>query len=109
MFGPNILSLSPTLCEDFWKFDAGIPSLARGYPRWIIPATYQARDKCLASVKRWHNFVRQNFKSMTSRPERDYDPSSGAEIMRFRRNMYSKMEAMDADAEASEDLGLMWG
>lgn len=109
MCGSRILVLSPEFCEDFWKFDEGLSHLAKGYPRWLIPATYQARNKCLAHVKTWHRFLREHSSREESGYDDSYDPELGAGIMRYRQNMYSKMEAIDADAMASEDLGMLWG
>lgn len=108
MCGSYILSLNPTFCEDFWNFDAGLPKLAKGYPRLLIPATYQARNKCLAHVKKWHLFLREHSSRVESGDD-SYDPELGAGIMRHRQKVYSKMEAIDADAMASEDLGMLWG
>jgi hypothetical protein len=109
MFGQYILTLNPTLCKDFWLFDKYFAYLAKGYPRWMNPSEYRARDKCLAAVKKWHGFVREHCEDSQCEPDSGYDPKFGAEIMRYRQRMWSKMDAMDVDAAASEDLGFLWG
>lgn len=109
MCGSYILSLNPTFCKDFWRFDAGLPNLAKGYPQWLIPATYQARNKCLAHVKKWHLFLRESKCIEESGDHGSFDAKLGAGIMRHRQKLYSKMDAIDADAMASEDLGMLWG
>lgn len=109
MCGKSILTLNPTFCDDFWKFDEGLSDLAKGYPRWWIPATYRARNKCLAHVKKWHEFLREQCSRRESEMTDGYDPKLGAEIMRYRQKLYSEMEAIDTDAMASEDLGMLWG
>lgn len=109
MFGPYILTLNPTLCKDFWRFDKDLGYLTKGYPHWMNPTAYRARAKCLAAVKKWHGFVREYCESTESGPDNGFDPKFGAEIMRYRQKMWSKMDAMDVDARASEDLGFLWG
>ena len=109
MCGPYILTLNPTFCDDFWKFDEGLSDLAKSYPRWWIPTTYGARDRCLAHVKKWHEFLREHCHGMESGISDGYDPKLGADIMRYRQKLYSEMGAIDTDAMASEDLGMLWG
>lgn len=109
MCGSHILLLNPTFCEDFWKFDAGLSNLAKGYPWWLIPSAYQARNRCLAHVKKWHLFLRENSSREESEDYDSFDPKLGAGLMRYRQKMWSKMEAIDAGAMASEDLGMLWG
>lgn len=109
MCGLYILTLNLTFCDDFWKFDEGLSDLAKSYPRWWIPTMYGARDRCLAHVKRWHEFLREHSQGIESGINDGYDPKFGAAIMRYRQNLYSKMEAIDIDAMAFEDLGMLWG
>ena len=109
MFGPYMLTLNPTLCKDFWQFDQHLGSLAKGYPRWLNRSAYQAREKCLAAVKRWHGYVREQCKGPQSGADSDYDLEFGVEMTRYRQRMYAKMDAIDVDAVASEDFGFLWG
>ena len=108
MCGSHILLLNPKFCEDFWIFEAGATKLAKGYPWWLIPSTIQARNRCLAHVKKWHLFLRENGCREKSEDDESFDPKLGAGLVRYRQKMWSKMEAVDADAMASEDLGLLW-
>lgn len=111
MFGPYILSLNPDLCKDFWNFDSGVTHIAKGLPRWMIPGAYRARDRCLASVKKWHRILHANHHQTPLSGKSDsYNPIFGADIVRYRhREMYPGMPFMDANARASEDLGMIWG
>ena len=107
-FGTYILFLTPEFCQDFWTYDKEMPLLAKGFPQWLTPAPYKARDKCLENIKKWHRFtmgVPYNAKAITVD---DWDPYFGAGVMRYRQELYSKMEAMGPDGIASEDLGLVW-
>lgn len=107
-FGTYILFLTPEFCQDFWAFDNGLALLAKGFPRWLTPAPYKARDKCLENIKKWHHFTKGISHNAKAVNVDDWDPYFGAGVMRYRQELYSKMEAMDADGVASEDLGLIW-
>lgn len=109
MFGPYLLTLNPTLYRDFWHFDQHLGYLTKGYPRWLNRSAYRAQERCLAAVKTWHEFIREHCEGIQCGTDSDYNPKFGAEIVRYRQRMYSKMEAMNTDAVASEDLGLLWG
>ena len=107
-FGTYILSLTPDFCKDFWAYDGSLPLLAKGFPRWLAPAPYKARDKCLENIKKWHRFTKRISQNAKCANENDWDPYFGAGVMRYRQELYSKMEAMDSSGVASEDLGLIW-
>lgn len=107
-FGTYILFLTPDFCQDFWAFEEGLPLLAKGFPRWLTPAPYKARDKCLENIRRWHQFTKEVSHNAKAINVDDWDPYFGAGVMRYRQKLYSKMEPMDAGGVASEDLGLIW-
>lgn len=109
IFGNALLELNPNLIDDFWAFDDAISDLAKGYPRWMIPGAYAARDRCLAAVTKWHEVVRSTPYVSDSDDEEAWDPLHGDGIMRIRRNYQSKCKEMDVAAQASEDLGFIWG
>ena len=98
MFGSHILTLNPPPCKDFWHFDKHLAYLAKGFPRWINPSGYRAQAKCLTAVKTWHGFVQEYCDNIQCGGDDGYDPKFGAEIMRYRQRMCSKMDAMDVDA-----------
>ena len=109
MCGEYILRLNPTLVEDFWAFDQSVGTLLKGLPRWMCPREYAARDKLLASVKKWHAFAHQHSDcTKTDAEDPDWDPYFGHKIVKERQKYSMKMEAMDADARASEDMGLIF-
>ena len=108
MFGHQILLLNPELASELWEFHDGIPYLATGWPRWLRPSAYRARDKCLASVRNWHDWLRRQQASPTWNDYEVYHPLFGSDLVRKRQEMYSKMDGIDADAMASQDLGLIW-
>ena len=108
MCGPYFLSLNPDFAQNFWDFDGYMPCILKGYPRFLKPAAWQARDKCLASVKKWHTYLKQHDPHGLVDMENVQDPYYGTTLMRARQNYSLKMKAMTADAIASADLGLIW-
>ena len=100
IYGDGILSTNPSFCEEFWEFDKGIASLAKRFPRWMVPSAYAARDRCLESVEAWHEAIRA--------PE-GMSLTCESEFVKSRLGMWSKMERMSPQAMASEDLGVIWG
>lgn len=108
LFGPHILSLNPTLLEDFWDYVSFTPTLLKGLPRWTSPGAYNARDKVLTSIKRWHRFAREHSditdpKSLTS----EWDEYWGSTYLKVRQKFAGAIESMDDDGLAAEDLALM--
>ncbi|OCL10073.1 cytochrome P450 [Glonium stellatum] len=109
MMGSKILELNPTLVEDFWNFDSNVPNYIRGFPRWIIPSAYKARDRLLASVKKWHAYAHEHSDCSKLGPDDpEWDPYFGTKLVKARQNYALKMKPMDADARASEDMGLLF-
>ena len=110
MFGQHLIRRNSSFCEDFWNFDAAVPDLAKGLPSWLIPNAFKARDRCLETIKKHHLFLNRHQKEMIpSGRTDDYHDLYGAEIIRYRHNMWSKMNGIDANARAAEDLGFIWG
>lgn len=105
--GPNILSLTPSLNDDFWSFIALLPFYLRGLPRWWNPEAYALREKVLEGIKRWHSHAYEH--SGLAKDDDDvWDPQWGAKIMKVRYTYADKMEPMSYDARASEDLALIF-
>ena len=109
MCGPIIFRLSPDFTQDFWEFDRCMPNLFKGYPRWMVPGSYRALDKALTSVKQWHAFAHEHYDASQITPnDEDWDQYFGSKLIKERLEYCKKMEPMDDDAVASEDLGLLW-
>lgn len=109
MFGSLIFEENPDFCDDFWKFEAKVPELAKGYPRFLSLEAHKARDKCIASVKKWQTLLDEKRKSHDVASVSDYDPLLGSRLVQERHSAFAKMVPMEADARASEDLALIWG
>ena len=109
MCGKHILRLNPTFIEDFWAFDRSVGTLLKGLPRWLCPRQYSARDKILSGIKKWHAFAHMHSDcNRTASNDPDWEPFFGHKLVRERQKYSMKMDAMDADARASEDLGLIF-
>lgn len=108
MWGKQFFTINPTFVEDFWIFSKVIPGLAKRYPRWLFPKQYQARDKCFASIKRWHAVIRSSNESPKDESD-DWNEEYGAELVKFRLMAWSEMPRMGAEGAATKDLGMIWG
>jgi len=110
VFGTKLLELNPTFVEDFWEFEINAPNLLHAKPRWLIPGAFRARDKLLKSIMKWHAYANSQFDCSRIGPEEpEWEPNFGSRLIRARQDGLLKMEPMDAEARASEDLGLMFG
>ena len=107
MCGTKLLSAYPDFVRDYWAFNKNLPLLAKGYPRWLCPAAHKARDKCLEGVKKWHATISSSLEAPIVDPKA-WVPEYGAEFIKSRHEIWSKMPFMDGDAIAGEDLGIIW-
>ena len=107
--GSSILSLNPTLTEDFWAFYCSIPILLQHRPRWLSPGAYRDRDKILNAIKKWHTFAKEHSDfSRIGYNDPDWDPYYGSKVVKARQTFLHEIEVMDDDGRASEDLGLLF-
>lgn len=107
--GSAILSLNPTFTEDFWAFDRSVPILLKRVPRWLYPQAYENRDKMLKMVKKWHAYANEHndlFRTGVGDPE--WEPYWGCKYIKARQQFLRKIEVMNADGLASEDLGFLF-
>lgn len=107
--GSALLALNPTLTEDFWTFERSIPTLLEQVPRWLAPRAHRSRDKMLGIIKEWHAYAKErtDFNNVGSK-DPDWNPFLGIKFMRERQRFMHKIDIMDADGRASEDLGLLF-
>lgn len=114
MFGKHLLEVDPDFSDRFWEFEKGMPELVKGFPRFIYPRQYKAWDICLASICTWQHQLSER---RLSDPDAAFELSRhgydnlffGSQMIMKRHSAFSHMEAMDAEARASEDLALLWG
>ncbi|KAL8698457.1 MAG: hypothetical protein Q9224_001843 [Gallowayella concinna] len=107
MCGPVLLEENPNFGNDFWKMDHDIFYFFKGYPKWLAPSAFQNRIKLLNGVKHWHTFARSHFDATCIESD-GHDRFYGSPLMRSRQQYLTKIDCLDADAIASQDLGLLW-
>lgn len=105
--GEYIFSLNPTFVDDFWSFIDGLGTFFKGVPRWWNSKPYEARDRALAAIKKYHLHAWEK----TNHGELDmgdFDPYFGAKIVKTRYTFMRAMDGMTDDARAAEDLALIF-
>ncbi|KAK4459164.1 cytochrome P450 [Cladorrhinum samala] len=109
LMGSAILDRHPDLLSQFWEFDYSVPLFLRCLPKWLIPSAYRARSKLLKTVKSWHAHAHENSDcSRTGPQDPEWEPYFGSKLLRRRQEYAIETGWMDADARASEDMGLMF-
>lgn len=96
MCGPSFLRTFPGFVEDFWLFNTAMPRLLQGWPRWMMPKAWKARDRCIATMKNWRNV-------------RDGATFDGNVMIPRRWSYFSKMKGLSEQGIACSDLGILWG
>ncbi|KAL8672925.1 MAG: hypothetical protein Q9168_002631 [Polycauliona sp. 1 TL-2023] len=107
MFGTHMLSLNPTLADDFWAFNRVIGTLFMGLPMWLSPAAYRARDKMLRNIRKWQRHAEEHC-SIEKLGDVDWEPYYGSKFIRERQGLLDKRGIMDPTARAAENFAFMW-
>ncbi|KAL8755569.1 MAG: hypothetical protein Q9184_004760 [Pyrenodesmia sp. 2 TL-2023] len=107
MCGPILLEQNPDFGNNFWQLDHDIYYFFKAYPKWLTPGAYRNRSKLLNDVKSWHTIARERFEESSIEPD-GHDPFYGSLLMRTRQQYLTNVDGLDADAIASQDLGLLW-
>lgn len=109
LMGSEILRLNPDIVQDLWTFDANVPKFLKHLPEWLIPSAYISRRKLLSAIKKWHAHANEHSDCNKTGPQdSEWEPYFGSKLIRARQAYASKMQPMNADARASEDMGLMF-
>lgn len=107
MCGPVLMQQNGTFVDDFWKFHKNVLYFVKGCPRWFAPKVWANRDQLLACVKNWHTYAQENFDESSIDAD-GHDRFYGSPLIRSRQIYLSQIDSFDADAIASQDLGLIW-
>ncbi|KAK9776184.1 putative cytochrome p450 family protein [Seiridium cardinale] len=81
LFGPQLFELHPHLLDAFWDFEAAVPPLFLGVPRWWNSKPYKARERYFRMAETYLASAFDKFE-WTTRAETDWDPNFGASIFR---------------------------
>ncbi|KAG4438382.1 hypothetical protein IFR05_006144 [Cadophora sp. M221] len=110
MCGPTLFALNPDFAGDFWEFDTHITKLFKNLPRWMIPKSFQVRDKLKASVMKWHSYAEEKFyRNDEALQNQEWEELYGAKLMRARYEDLMGIDGFNEDAYAAADLGMIWG
>jgi hypothetical protein len=107
MCGPVLLNRNSTFIDDFWQLDSDILIFFKGLPRWTTPRAWKNRERLLTAVKTWHAYAQEHFDESCVEAD-GHDRFYGSPIIRLRQNYLPKVDGLDADACAAQDLGLLW-
>ncbi|KAL6916309.1 hypothetical protein FSST1_007804 [Fusarium sambucinum] len=106
--GERFLELSPHFLEEFWSFDYHLPNLFKRLPRWVVPRSYQARDRLLECLFRYHQYGQQTLDFTDEKLlQKDWTPEFGARLMSTRQEMFKNI-GISQRGGAALDLGLVW-
>jgi hypothetical protein len=103
MCGATFLRVFPEFFEKFWNFNEDMPKLLQGWPRWMMPKAWRARDLCIAIMKKW----RKLHDTQTS--DSDGGTFDGSAMILRRWSYFSKMQELSEHGVACSDLGILWG
>ncbi len=96
MCGKSFLETFPDFVCNFWNFNTKMPKLLQGWPRWMMPKAWQARDRCISTMTQWRKMSN----------EENFD---GNAMIPRRWSYFSKMQGISEDGVACSDLGILWG
>lgn len=97
MCGDDFFRMYPEFFDDFWYFNVSMPKLLHRYPRWMVPKAWQARDRCIAVMKKWRKEVEGT------------DDFQGNGMISQRWAFFSKIQGLSDDGVAASDVGILWG
>lgn len=107
--GPHLFELNPDFTTDFWDFDTRMPGLFKNLPRWMIPKSFDVRDRLKSAILKWHKYANDHLD--LNDPElakQEWEEFFGAKVMRDRQRDYSGIDGMNKEALAANDLGMIW-
>lgn len=110
--GNRIFEVTPTLLDDFWEFDRGMPDLFKGLPKWMAPKAHAARTRMAAIIKNFHldATTAARYDEYIAHPERipDWDPVLGHRMIITHYKMHVDY-GFSLDGRVAGELGLIWG
>ncbi|ROT42879.1 cytochrome P450, partial [Sodiomyces alkalinus F11] len=110
IMGTKITELNPTMVEDFWRAKRYSHLYFKGFPRWLVPKAFAARDRVLESIQKWHAYAFANSDHTNTGPkDPDWEPIFGSKYVKARLQYMLGMKPLDDRVRACEDWGLMFG
>ena len=108
IMGPRWVEECPTFDADIWDFDDEFQMLLIGAPRFLCRRGWNARNRLLASTKRW---LARAWSEFDWRDEKikglEWEENFGHRVVREREQVL-KEYGLSLDGRASFELGLIW-
>lgn len=106
--GPEVFSVDPDFAETFWAYDRDFMSLLYGLPRFLCRKGWQARDRCLETVRR---YLEKGWEGIDWDAVEAKNPSweshFGSKLVREREVAMDKY-GISLRGRASFQMGLIW-
>lgn len=83
LIGRGAFRYNPKLIEDFWVFMDGFMGLFLGYPRFLAPKAWDARDRLTKACTKVLESVEEEYDSLQS-SDPDWDENIGSRVNRLR-------------------------
>ncbi|KAL8643706.1 MAG: hypothetical protein Q9226_008173, partial [Calogaya cf. arnoldii] len=95
MLGAKFLAQFPDFVDSFYAYNSRIRRLLQGWPMFLIPRAWRARERCIEIMRQWRKTLNME----------EFD---GSPMMVRRWSIFEKWNISD-DAIAAQDLGILWG
>ncbi|KAI9155716.1 Cytochrome P466 monooxygenase [Paramyrothecium foliicola] len=107
LFGPYMISLNPTIADDFWEFNRSVRSLFMGLPSWMTPKAHRMRSRMLKSIKQWQKHAQEHC-NIEELGDVAWEPYYGSRHVRERQDLLTRRGILDETARAAENFAFMW-
>ncbi|KAI1128000.1 cytochrome P450 [Nemania abortiva] len=108
--GSKVLELNPSLVEDFCDAATTVPKFLNGWPRWLAPKGFKARDRVIKALEKWHAYanVAGDYNS-TRDGDPEWDAIWGSKCEKIRQQYMNGTKRLTPYARACEDWGFLIG
>ncbi|KAK8053218.1 cytochrome P450 [Apiospora saccharicola] len=109
LMGAKIFEVNPNIVDDFWYFERGAPRFLRGFPRWLMPSRYRARDRIFDTMKKLDELAAQQDLSRLAPDDPEWEPYLGSKFLRARHEYSNLRATLPAKTKAWEKMGILFG
>ncbi|KAI0879525.1 cytochrome P450 [Hypoxylon argillaceum] len=110
MLGSKVLELNPNLVEDLCSAFVAVPAFLKGWPSWLAPKGFKARERVIKALKKWHTYAHgAGDYNSTQESDPDWDAIWGSKCEKVRQQYMNGMKALTAHVRACEDWGFLIG
>ncbi|KAF7557880.1 hypothetical protein G7Z17_g254 [Cylindrodendrum hubeiense] len=106
--GQGVFDADPKFAEVFWEYDEDFMTLLYGLPKFLCRRGWDARDKCLETVKTYLGRAWEQLDwGACQETDPDWEPNFGSKLVREREVAMEKY-GIGLDGRASFQMGLIW-